>query len=106
MLYLGRRNDFKLRSFPYMEIKTKSEHHGNMVSLAETSNDQAQSTILDNVGEPIDPMWAATFRGFFWGEGSMYINRYDRKNHGPQYSYNVYCRIQLRDDDRLILEHY
>ena len=27
--------------------------------------------ILDVQGEPIDPIWAAEFRGFFWGEGCL-----------------------------------
>lgn len=30
-------------------------------------------TVLDIHGEPIDPVWAAEFRGFFMGEGSIMI---------------------------------
>lgn len=53
----------------------------------------------------IDPIWAAEFRGFFWGDGCAGIDRrrYQSKK-GPYYIYYPKLRVQLRDDDTPFLE--
>jgi hypothetical protein len=68
-----------------------------MVSIGEQ-----EMTILDSIkdvnGLPIDPEYAAEFRGFFWGEGMLTMQKWSKRR-----SFAVYCRITLRDDDRLVL---
>lgn len=54
------------------------------------------SVILDIQGNPIDSEWATEFRGFFWGEGSLWIQ-------GKAGSYAVRAAISLRSDDKEIL---
>lgn len=71
------------------------------------------SEILDIHGEPIDPIWAAEFRGFFWGEGTIAIlcgrpdaNRPTKSGKPRQmahYSIAITASIGLRSDDAALL---
>jgi hypothetical protein len=65
--------------------------------------------ILDLLGEPIDPIWAAEFRGFFWGEGSLIVSvkRPPRAtDRWIGYSYNVHTMVSQRSDDEGTLEEF
>ncbi len=71
------------------------------------------TTITDIHGEPIDPVWAAEFRGFFLGEGSLEIGQITHnqtvKRDDKMYRYtNVElrprARLIQRDDNRAILD--
>jgi hypothetical protein len=63
----------------------------------ESSVEMAEpSIILDIQGKPIDTEWAAEFRGFFWGEGSLWIQ-------GKAGTYAVRAAISLRSDDKEVL---
>lgn len=55
-------------------------------------------SIKDVNGFLIDPEWASEFRGFFWGEGMLTMQKWSKRR-----AFAVYCRITLRDDDRLVL---
>jgi len=55
--------------------------------------------ILDQFGVPIDEIWAAEFRGFFWGEGCLSVMYIPKKD-----LYRVLAKIGLRSDDRPLLE--
>ncbi len=68
--------------------------------------------ILDINGKPIDPIWAAEFRGFFWGEGTIRI-----QSGRPQekamphvkwvgYSTSMHASIGLRSDDAPLLMEF
>lgn len=50
------------------------------------------SAILDVTGQPIDPIWAAEFRGFFWGEGCLGVAII-------RGMYRIQAVINLRMDD-------
>lgn len=71
------------------------------------------STILDIHGEPIEPVWAAEFRGFFLGEGSLEIGQINHsvttRRGDKVYQYQAKqlrprARLIQRDDNRAILE--
>lgn len=71
------------------------------------------STITDIHGEPIDPVWAAEFRGFFLGEGSLEIGQITHNTSTAKgdkvYRYSKVqlrprARLIQRDDNRAILE--
>lgn len=61
--------------------------------------------ILDVNGEVIDAIWAAEFRGFFWGEGSLgvYLHQPHKIAHPDRlyvgYSYSVIASITARTDE-------
>lgn len=57
--------------------------------------------VLDQHGIPIDEIWAAEFRGFFWGEGCISVGYIPKKN-----IYRVSAKISLRSDDRPLLEEF
>lgn len=79
-------------------MKTKSELDGNVETPAETTG---EVLIKDINGEPIDPIWAAEFRGFFWGEGTLAMQV---QNHQGHYrSISVAASMGLRSDDAAIL---
>lgn len=90
-------------------MKAKSELGGNAERLAEMAN---LSPILDVNGEPIDPIWAAEFRGFFWGEGTLNMiggqphrNEYPNRHWG-RHSFSIQASIGLRSDDRAVLTEF
>ena len=72
------------------------------------------SEILDVHGVPIDPVWAAEFRGFFLGEGSLQIQQYQRSKQHSKARGKVYdigfrglrpvANITQRRDNRATLE--
>lgn len=72
------------------------------------------NAILDVHGVPIDPVWAAEFRGFFLGEGSLQIQQYQRskyhsKSRGKVYDVEFHglrpvANITQRQDNRAALE--
>jgi hypothetical protein len=78
--------------------KIQSEHHGNMVKLAEQETTNSE-LVYDINGELIAPDWACLFAGFFWGEGTFIIQpQHNGKN------FNPYCQVWLREDDGHILK--
>ena len=65
-----------------------------------------QPPVIDINGEPIDPIWAAEFRGFFWGEGTLAVQRVSNKNNKTRdkwYSFSIQATIGLRFDDAPLL---
>ena len=62
--------------------------------------------ILDVHGSPISPEWAAEFRGFFWGDGSIEINTLHRtRPDGTRWTgFRPRLRIGQRADNRAILD--
>ena len=52
-------------------------------------------TVVDVHGEPIDAEWAAEFRGFFWGDGSIEINRFSRKQSNGKRWQGLRPRLRL-----------
>lgn len=72
-----------------------------MVQYTETSvlSPEAIVNILDIHGNPIDPLWAAEFRGFFFGEGSLEIGTV---NHTYTSKGHTYTHMQLRPRARII----
>jgi hypothetical protein len=88
-------------------VKTKSDPGGNVGTLAETAS--GGPTIEDIDGEPIDPIWAAEFRGFFWGEGTLAIqvmSRTLRSGATIKSGTAIAVTIGLRDDDAAVLEAF
>lgn len=87
-------------------MKAKSELGGNVEMSAETSD---IGPLLDTSGAPIAPIWAAEFRGFFWGEGSLIVrsNRPLAKRfphvQWKGYSYSISAGVGLRSDDGAVL---
>lgn len=80
-----------------MEDATVGTHENkNHESLAEMIK---PSPILDIHELPIPLEWQIEFRGFFWGEGSMWIQ-------GKSGSYAVRAAISLRSDDLEILKEF
>lgn len=55
----------------------------------------------------LDPLWLAEFRGFFYGEGSVYIHKRNAflwdKTYLPNPVYRPDLKIGLRDDDGNVL---
>lgn len=68
--------------------------------------------ILDKEGVTIDPIWAAEFRGFFWGEGTIAVScRQPLAVAKPHikwqgYSIQVIASIGLRSDDAPLLYEF
>jgi hypothetical protein len=68
--------------------------------------------LQDIHGEPLDPIWCAEFRGFFWGEGSLNISMHQPlAKRQPQlnwvgYSYHIQVSIGLRADDGDVLREF
>lgn len=56
----------------------------------------------------IDPIWAAEFRGLFWGEGNFMIDIMNRGKPRPTlvFSARCRCRVIARDDNRPMLEDF
>ena len=87
-------------------VKTKSELGRNVETPAEMTGD---APILDINGEPIDPVWAAEFRGFFWGEGTIRVQAgrplAEKMPHVKWvgYSHSIAASIGLRSDDEPLL---
>lgn len=76
-------------------MKAKSELIGN------NETPQGAIPIYDIHGEEISPEWAAEFRGFFWGEGSLTSVR------GPaRATPSPIVSIGLRADDQAVLEQF
>lgn len=82
-------------------MKAQSELGRNAETPAETTGD---APITDVSGDVIDPVWAAEFRGFFWGEGTLAIQIQTHPKH--QKSIAVAATIGLRSDDAAILEAF
>jgi hypothetical protein len=62
---------------------------------------------MDDIhGKPLDPIWMAEFRGFFFGDGYVGIttNGVGRRTKGKNYTGCI--QITLRDDDIAILEEF
>lgn len=61
------------------------------------------ATPLDVNGEPLDPFWAAEFRGYFFGDGYLGIvrNGKDRRTGLPMNT--ARAQITTRDDDAAML---
>jgi len=57
------------------------------------------TTVLDVLGEPIDPIWAAEFRGFFWGEGHFGAAIIRER-------YRIHAVVGLRADDEPALRDF
>ena len=87
-------------------MKTKSELAGNSETVAETTTG---APVLDVDGEEIEPVWAAEFRGFFWGEGTLgFTAGQPLQQRNPQWtwkrhSFAVTASIGLRSDDAPLL---
>jgi len=87
-------------------VKTKSELCRNAETAAEMA---AGAPVLDVNGEEIDPVWAAEFRGFFWGEGTLGFNAgQPLQARNPEWrfkrhSFAVTASIGLRSDDAALL---
>lgn len=79
--------------------------------------------LTDIEGEPIDPVWAAEFRGFFWGEGTMDVQANRPKQHGASglpvgpkggtpnwyvdgWAITIIAKIKLRSDDGAVLREF
>ena len=90
-------------------MKAKSEPGRNVGTLAEMTSG---GPILDIVGEEIDPIWAAGFRGFFWGEGTLGMTaRLGNPKVNPlikwvRHSIAVTASIGLRSDDSALLVEF
>lgn len=85
-------------------MKIKSGLYGDMQNSTEMIESDLK-TIEDIHGTPISSQWQAEFRGFFWGEGMLTMQR-TRKANGSWGGFAVYCRITLRSDDRKILDEF
>ncbi|GAC1468383.1 MAG: hypothetical protein NVSMB70_13660 [Chamaesiphon sp.] len=85
-------------------MKIKSGLYGDIQNSTEMIESDPK-TIEDIHGTPISPQWQAEFRGFFWGEGMLTMQR-TRKPNGNWGGFAVYCRITLRADDRKILDEF
>lgn len=59
--------------------------------------------LIDIKGTPIDPIWAAEFRGFFFGDGFLGIVRNGKSRWTGEISMTARAQITLRDDDSDIL---
>jgi len=63
--------------------------------------------LRDIHGSPIDPIWAAEFRGFFWADGYMGIHQVHRKYRGKRITHlRPSLKISQRNDNRAILEAF
>jgi hypothetical protein len=81
-------------------MKAKSELVREYETVADVAMD---GPILDINGVEIDPVWAAEFRGFFWGEGSLNMTC---ETQGRPKSIALAASIGLRCDDAAILEAF
>lgn len=61
-----------------------------------------KAMLLTHDGHPLDPLWAAEFRGFFFGDGYLSIAR-NGKNRADRPSYSPIAQIVARADDAEIL---
>ena len=53
-----------------------------------------------------DPLWRATFRGFFWGEGWLGINRFQQRRNGKvNWQYRPEVMITQNHDNKVIIFH-
>lgn len=88
-----------------MGMKTKSALTGNSETGPEMS---PGSPITDVEGQAIDPIWAAEFRGFFWGEGTLNVQCHRPAGRGMVNSYStaITASIGLRSDDAPILVEF
>jgi hypothetical protein len=60
--------------------------------------------VLDKNGDPLSQTFMAELRGFFAGEGCFYLHHYYNRSKKTSGSVAVYCKIDLRADDGLVLE--
>mgnify|MGYP001571258734 FL=1 len=82
-------------------MKAKSDLNGNVETPAEMAGD---GPILDVNGDPVDAIWAAEFRGFFWGEGTIAVQIQNYERHYR--SISVSASIGLRTDDAAVLREF
>jgi len=88
-------------------LKAKSELDGDIQNPEETTG---CDPILDIHVVPIDPIWAAEFRGFVWGEGSLIVrvSNSGRTIYGKErgHSFNVHIIISQRMDNGDVLREF